>query len=308
MVSLSCELESRHGTPQSFRAGKLLLTAAGADRHDSGTPGSGLECKRAEFTREETVSNSLTLIAWAGFPLVVPAGVAAAARLKVMSTLAFIELWHELKPKFEAGGPKIDLVLAPGGAISKRIAEGETGDVVVNPTSDIARLGNDGKAVAGTSRVVAKSGVGVAVRRGSPKPDISTADALRRALLSANAVAYTDPAAGGGSGIHFAKVLQRLGIADQVNAKAKLGGGVLNGEVVARGDADIAIQQIPELMAVSGVDIVGPLPGDLQLVTSFSAALLSSGKDQKAAKALIELLTSHEAAAMLKAKGFEVQH
>src|SRR2546422_592061 len=254
------------------------------------------------------MSNFLTRIAWAAFPLVVPVGVAVAAGLKVMSTLAFIELWHELKPKFEAAGHQIDLVLAPGGAINKRIAEGETGDVVVNPTSGIERLVKDGKAVAGTSRVVARAGVGVAVRKGAPKPDISTADALRRALLSANAVAYTDPAAGGGSGIHFAKVLQRLGIADQVNAKAKLGGGILNGEVVARGDAEIAIQQIPELMAVSGVDIVGPLPGNLQLVTSFSAALLSSSKDPKTATALIELLTSHEAAAMLKAKGFEVQH
>jgi len=235
-------------------------------------------------------------------------GVAAAARLKVLSTLAFIELWHELKPKFEAGGPKIDLVLAPGGAINKRIAEGETGDVVLNPTSGIERLVEDGKVVAGTSRVVARSGVGVAVRKGAPKPDISTADALRRTLLSANAVAYSDPAGGGGSGIHFAKVLQRLGIADQVNAKAKLGSGVLNGEVVARGDADIAIQQIPELMAISGVDIVGPLPGDLQLVTSFSAALLSSSRKPETARALIEFLTSQDAVVVLKAKGFEVQH
>jgi molybdate transport system substrate-binding protein len=145
------------------------------------------------------------------------------------------------------------------------------------------------------------------VKKGARKPDISTAEALRRTLLSAKAVAYSDPAGGGGSGIHFAKVLQRLGIADQVNAKAKLGSGTLNGEVVARGDADIAIQQIPELTGVAGIDIVGPLPGELQLMTSFSAAVLSSSKDPQSANALIGFLTSGEALAILKAKGFEVQ-
>ncbi len=254
------------------------------------------------------MSHFLPRIAWTAFAFGLPVGVAAAADLKVMSTIALTDAWPGLKPKFEASGHKIDLLLGTGGAINKRIAEGETGDVVVSTTSGIEGLIKDGRVVPGTSRAVARSGVGVAVRKGAPKPDISTADALRRTLLSANAVAYSDPAGGGGSGIHFAKVLQRLGIADQVNAKAKLGSGVLNGEVVARGDADIAIQQIPELMAASGVDIVGPLPGDLQLVTSFSAALLSSSKKPETAKALIEFLTSHEAVAALKAKGFEVQH
>jgi molybdate transport system substrate-binding protein len=229
------------------------------------------------------------------------------ARLKVLSTLALGESWHELKPKFEARGHSIDIVLATGGAIGKRIAEGETADVAISPSSGIESLVKAGKLVAGTSRPVASSGVGLAVKKGARKPDISTAEALKRTLLSAKAVAYSDPAGGGGSGIHFAKVLQRLGIADQVNARAKLGSGALNGEVVARGDADIAIQQIPELTGVAGIDIVGPLPGELQLMTSFSAAVLSSSKDPKAANALIGFLTSREALAILEAKGFEVQ-
>ena len=225
-----------------------------------------------------------------------------------MSTIALTDAWHGLKPKFETGGHRINIVLGTGGAINKRIAEGEAGDVVVSTTLGIQGLIKDGRVVPGTSRAVARSGVGVAVRKGAPRPDIATAHALRRTLLSAAAVAYSDPAGGGGSGIHFAKVLQRLGIADQVNAKAKLGSGLLNGEIVAKGGADIAIQQIPELMAVPGVDIVGPLPGELQLMTSFSAALLSSSKKAQTAKALIEFLSSQEAAAMLKEKGFEVQH
>lgn len=229
------------------------------------------------------------------------------ARLKVLSTLALGESWHELKPKFEARGHSIDVVLATGGAINKRISEGESADVVISPSSGIESLVKAGKLVAGTSRPVASSGVGLAVKKGARKPDISTAEALTRTLLSARAVAYSDPAGGGGSGIHFAKVLQRLGIADQVNAKAKLGSGTLNGEVVARGDADIAIQQIPELTGVAGIDIIGPLPGELQLMTSFSAAVLSSSKDPKAANALIGFLTSGEALAILREKGFEVQ-
>ena len=231
----------------------------------------------------------------------------SAASLRVLSSLALGESWHELKPKFEAHGRPIDVVLATGGAISKRIAEGEAADVVISPTPGIEGLVKAGKLVAGTSRPVASSGVGVAVKKGARRPDISTAEALRRTLLSAKAVAYSDPAGGGGSGIHFANVLQRLGIADQVNAKAKLGSGTLNGEVVARGDADIAIQQVPELTGVAGIDIVGPLPDELQLMTSFSAAVLSSSKDPKGANALIGFLTSREALAILEAKGFEVR-
>jgi molybdate transport system substrate-binding protein len=228
-----------------------------------------------------------------------------AAPLKVLSTMALTEAWRTLKPRFEALGHKIDLVIGTGGAINKRIAEGEAGDVVISPTPGIERLMKDGRVVAGSSRVVARSGVGVAVKKGAPKPDISTADALRRTLLSAKAVAYSDPAGGGGSGIHFANVLQRLGIAGEVNARAKLGSGTRNGEVVARGEADIAIQQTPELMGVSGIDIVGPLPEELQLMTSFSAALLSSSKDPEAANALIAFLTSREIRPVLKAAGLE---
>ena len=227
--------------------------------------------------------------------------------IKVMSTLALADAWRALKPKFETGGRRIELVIATGGAINKRIAGGEYADVAISPTAGIEQLVKDAKAVPGSNRVVARSGVALAVKKGAPRPDISTAEALRRTLLSAKAVAYSDPAGGGGSGIHFAKILQKLGIADQVNARAKLGSGVLNGEVVARGEADIAIQQMPELMGIAGIDIVGPLPGDLQLMTSFSAALLSSSKDPATAKALIEFLTSRETAALLKAAGFEVR-
>jgi molybdate transport system substrate-binding protein len=225
---------------------------------------------------------------------------------KVMSTLALSNAWKVLKPKFETGGRRLELVIGPGAAINKRIAEGEAGDVVASTMPGIAKLIDGGKVVAGSNRRLARSGVGVAVKQGAPHPDISSADALRRSLLSARCVAYSDPAGGGASGIHFVKVLQQLGISDQVNAKAKLGRGTLSGEVVARGDADIAIQQIPELTGIPDIDIIGPLPDDLQEMTSFSVALLSSSEDRKTANALIEFLVSRETAAVLKGAGFEV--
>ena len=144
------------------------------------------------------------------------------------------------------------------------------------------------------------------MRKGAPKPDISTPEALKRTLLSAGAVAYSDPAGGGASGVHFTKVLEQLGIAEQIKAKAKLGQGVPNGEAVARGEADLAVQQIPELLPVAGTELVGPLPRELQAITTFSAASLAPSKNPKAVTALIEFLTSPEAAAVLKAAGFEV--
>src|SRR5215813_6648245 len=247
------------------------------------------------------------------FPLLIalatlPSNAAWAAELKVLSSLAFTDAWRHLKPQFESRGHKLNLVLEPSGRIAKRVSDGEAGDAILNTTSSIDGLTKDGKVVAGTSKYVASSAVGISVRRGAPKPDISTPEALKRALLSAKAVAYSDPAGGGASGIHFAKVLQQLGIADQVNARAKLGRGVPNGEAVARGEADIAVQQIPELMSVSGTELVGPLPRELQSITQFSAAVLATSKDRRSASSLIEFLTSRQTAAVLKAGGFEGTH
>jgi molybdate transport system substrate-binding protein len=238
--------------------------------------------------------------------LALQAGVASAAELKVFSSLAFTNAWRDLKPKFEARGHKLEVILATSGVITKRVTGGEVGDVILNTDSSIDGLIKDGRVLAGTSKRVAGCGVGISVRKGAPKPDISTPEALKRTLLSARAVAYSDPAGGGASGIHFSKVLERLGIAEQIKPKAKLGQGVPNGEAVARGEADLAVQQIPELLPVAGTELVGPLPRELQAITTFSAASLAPSKSPKAVTALIEFLTSPEAAAVLKAAGFEV--
>jgi molybdate transport system substrate-binding protein len=246
-------------------------------------------------------------VALAAFAIVTAATPAGAADLKVFSTTALTEIWKELKPKFEAQGHKLELVLQPSGAIGKRVAEGETGDAIVSTAAGIDELGKSGKIAAGTTRVLASSGMGVAVRKGAPRPDISTPEAFRDALLAAKSVAYSDPSGGGASGAVFAKVLKDLGIAEAVNAKAKLGRGIPNAEFIIRGESDLAIQQIPELMTVSGVDIVGPFPPVLQSVTAFATAALSSSPSPAAAKALVEFLASPETLALLKSRGFDVK-
>jgi molybdate transport system substrate-binding protein len=242
-----------------------------------------------------------------GIALLAAAGAAAAADLKVFSTTALTEIWHELKPKFEARGHKLVLVLEPSGAIGKRVLGGEAGDAIVSTTAGIEGLEKGGRIAAGTTRVLASSGMGVAVLKGTQKPDISTPDAFRKALLGAKSVAYSDPAGGGASGAVFAKILKDLGIAEAVNAKAKLGRGIPNAEFLIKGESDIAIQQIPELMTTPGVDIVGPLPPALQSVTGFATAALSGSAHPEAARALVEFLASPETLALLKARGFDVR-
>ena len=240
---------------------------------------------------------------FAGVMMVVQA--AGAAELKVLTTPALSEVWHDLKPKFEATGHKLELVYGPGAAIAKRVADGESADVLFSTTGGIESLVKSGKVIAGTDAPIASSGMGVAVLKGAPKPDISTPDKFKQALLSAKAVAYTDPSGGGASGVAFVKVLDRLGIKDQVNAKAKLALGAPSASFIVKGEADLAVQQIPELMAVQGVEVIGPLPGDLQTVTYFAAGVQTGSKNAEAGRALIKFLQSPEAVAAIKAKGLE---
>ena len=258
--------------------------------------------ERPVKTRLPRIACSLAALAF-----VTAAGAAGAADLKVFSTTALTEIWQELKPKFEARGHKLELVLQPSGALGKRIGGGEAGDVIVSTTAGVEALEKTGKIVSGTTRVLASSGMGVAVLKGAPKPDISTPEAFRKTLLAAKSVAYSDPAGGGASGAIFAKILKDLGIAEAVNTKAKLGRGIPNAEFVVKGESDIAIQQIPELMTTPGVDIVGPLPAALQSVTGFATAVLSSSPNPAAAKALVEFLASPETLALLKSRGFDVK-
>jgi molybdate transport system substrate-binding protein len=141
---------------------------------------------------------------------------------------------------------------------------------------------------------------------GAPKPNISTPEALKQALLNAKFIAYSDPAAGGASGVYFAKLLERMGIADQMKAKTKYpppGGN--SASLLITGEAELAIQQTPEVMYVAGAEVIGQLPGDLNNVTVFAAGIGVDSKNTNAAKALISMLHSPEAAAVFRAKGLD---
>lgn len=241
----------------------------------------------------------------ASFAIVLFTQVAAAADLKVLTTPALTEVWHDLQAKFEATGHKLILVYAPSGAITTRTSAGEVHDVLFSTTGGIDTLTKNGKVIAGTGTLIASSGMSVAVLKGAPKPDISTPEKFKQALLNAKSVAYTDPAGGGASGVHMAKVLERLGITNQINAKAKLGRGVPTATFLVKGEADIAIQQLPELLGVQGVEVIGPLPGDLQNVTPFAGGVHSASANPDAGRALLKFLQSPEAIAAIKAHGLE---
>lgn len=238
--------------------------------------------------------------------LVIPS-IAGAAELKVFCTHALTPAMEQLGPDFERStGYKLVIIDATSGATVKRIQGGETADLAISTGAAIRDLAKQGKLDSASVSDLASTGIGVAVRTGAPKPDISSVAAFKQTLLAAKSIAYSDPAAGGGSGIHFAKVVQRLGLTEQLKPKTTLvGGGGAVGPLVASGQVELAVQMKSELLAAKGVQYVGPLPGDLQEVTLFSAGIFSGSKNAAGAKSLIRLLKSKKAAPVLKATGMQ---
>jgi molybdate transport system substrate-binding protein len=251
---------------------------------------------------------SLVTSANIGFTLLLVLGLKAeAAEVKVLSAIGMQSVMEDLGPKFErATGHKLAISFATAGGTVKSIQGGEAADVVLIPQPAIDTLIKDGKAAAANVTVLARAGMGVAVRKGAPKPDISSPLAFKRTLLAAKSITYSNPASGGASGVHFAKVLDRLEIVNEMKPKtvflAKPG---LVGVLVASGEAEMVVEVFQELIPVSGIDIVGPLPGDLQNTIVLAAAIMSGAKDAVAASALIAFLRTPEAAAVIKAKGLE---
>jgi molybdate transport system substrate-binding protein len=242
-----------------------------------------------------------------GFMFLLVVGIAAeAAEINVLSAGAIRRVMEDLGPKFErATGHTLAITFAPSGALLKRIQGGETADVVIT-SQGIDSFVKDGRAVAGNVIVIARSGIGVAVRKGAPKPEISSPEALKRTLLAAKSITYTNPALGGASGIHFAKALDRLGIANEMKSKTVFPKTPdLVGVLVANGEAEIGVQQFQNLISVAGIEIVGPLPGDLQSTEVFAAAIMAGVKDAEASKALVNFLRTPEAATVMKAQGME---
>ena len=227
---------------------------------------------------------------------------ADAAEIKLLSGLGIKAAIDDIGPKFEhASGHRLAVTFAPLGAIVKLVHGGQAADVVISPQQGMDGFVKDGKVDAGSVRLLARSGMAVAVRKGAAKPDISTTEAFSRTLLAARSITY-----GRGAGSeHIEKVLDRLGIANEVKAKTVRGVAGDTGVRVANGEAEIGITLLQVLMPVAGIDIVGPLPGDLQDTLVFAVATIASSRDAATSNTLIDYLRSPEAAKVFKAKGLE---
>ncbi|MGB8156521.1 MAG: molybdate ABC transporter substrate-binding protein [Pseudolabrys sp.] len=253
------------------------------------------------------MSRTMSRLAAIAVFLIAQAGLVKAAEVKVFSTIGVQAALEELAPKFEqATGSKLNITWATAAILVKRVQAGETADLMVLTKQSLDALTKDNKATAGADAVFASSGMAVVVKKGAPKPDISTPDAFKQALINAKTIAYSDPAAGGASGVYFAKLLERMGIADQMKAKTRHpppSGNSAN--LVVAGEADLAIQQEPEVMSVAGIDMVGPLPADLNNITAYAAGIGAGSQQADAATALIRFLHSPEAQAVFKSKGLK---
>ncbi len=230
-------------------------------------------------------------------------GVVSAAEIRLLAAGATEEICSELIPAFEsATGHKVVTSWAGTVEIKKRIAAGEVFDAVIVGALEVDAFIAQGKVVSGSRVDLMKSGVGVAVRVGAPKPDIRSADALRKTLIDARSIAYST----GPSGVYVTKLFERMGIAEQVKSKVMTAKtGVRVGTLVARGEAEIGFQQVSELIHDSGIEYVGPLPGDLQSITVYSAGIHSQSGQPAAAKALVDFVATPAARAVIKKNGMD---
>ena len=227
---------------------------------------------------------------------------AHAAEINVISTVAYREAYLELLPGFErATGHKVVTQWAPTVEVLRRVKGGEAVDLVLMATTGIEDLTKSGWIEAGSAVPFVKSGIGIAVRAGAAKPDVSSAEAFKRTMLATKSVAYST----GPSGNYLVGLFERMGIAAEVKAKTRVIQGIPVGEVVAKGEAEIGFQQIPEILPVQGIEYLGPLPAEIQYITVFSAGIHTSAKQAEAARAWVKFLTSPEAAAHYKQHGLE---
>jgi len=222
------------------------------------------------------------------------------SEIKVMASGAFKEAYLELAPAFErATGHKLANLWAPSVQMKNRLTGGEVVDLVILSADALDELVRAG--IVAERFDLALSGIGVAVKAGAPKPDISSGDAVKRAVLAAKGIAYST----GPSGLYLAGLFQRWGIADAIRARVTQTQGVPSGGVVARGEAEIAFQQVSELLPVPGIDLVGPLPPDIQQITTFSAGLHARAQAPDAAHALVKFLKAPAAAPVIRKTGME---
>jgi molybdate transport system substrate-binding protein len=224
-----------------------------------------------------------------------------AANIKVLSGGAMQGLIAEAVPLFERGnGCKVAVEIGLTAALRKAIADGGAFDVALLPRPDIDALARDGRIANGNVTDVARSAIGVAVRAGAPKPDIATVDAFKRAVLQAGSVTYSD----GPSGLYIAGLMERLGLAEAIKSKTRLTTGPV-AELLARGEAELGLQQIVAILPVKGAELVGPLPGQLQNIIVYAAGISARSANAEAVRAFIGFMGTPEVARIIRAKGLE---
>src|SRR5919112_2832224 len=256
------------------------------------------------FPRHYTLSTVIVL----GLALfgITTESTARAAEIRLLSASALHPAIDALIPDFEkSSGHKLTVAYGTAGAVADRVQKGEAADIVTSSVPMIDRLQAQGKVVAGDRVIIEKVGVGIFVRKGAAKPDISSADAFKRSMLAARSIAYPDPAGGGASGIYVASLLERLGIAAEMKPKTKLSTLETLYASVASGDVEIGFNQVSEILAQPTVELAGPLPSDIQNYTQFAPGIVTGSSHTDAAKALVAFLSSPAAQTVLKVKGFE---
>jgi len=230
---------------------------------------------------------------------------ARADEIKVMASVALKSTLDDLATKFEGtGGGKVTMVYGLAAQLKQRISDGEADDVAILIRPMMEDLLRQGKLADGSLVNVGGTPIAIAIRAGAPKPDIGTVDALKHTLIAAKSISYADPAKGGASGVYFAKVVEQLGLTDELKAKTILVPGAQAPELVAKGEAELGVAQGSEIIPIAGAEMLGPLPGNYGSVTLFTAGVAATSKGPDAAKAFIKFITGPDAAPVLKAKGF----
>ncbi len=225
------------------------------------------------------------------------------ATLNLCSGNGMSASFRELMPQFErAHDCKVVMHFEPGQILQREIKAGKSFDLGVMGKAALEQLAKDGYIAGDSVRVLTRNGIGVGVLKGAPKPDINSVDAFKRALLNAKTVAYTSE---GASGIYFAGLIEKLGIADAIKAKARTQPGGLVADLVVNGSAELAVQQIPEILAVAGADYAGPLPAEVQQISVNAAGVFVKSPERALAHKLLDFLRSPEAARVFKARGLE---
>jgi molybdate transport system substrate-binding protein len=234
------------------------------------------------------------------------AGPVNAAELKVLSAGAYKAIVLSIKPDFEKRtGHTLVVDNGTAGQLTKRIQDGEAFDLVILPPVSLETLAKSGHVAPVPPTPLARVGVGVMVPEGATKPDISTVDAFKAAVLAADTVAYIDPASGGSSGTYVRGLFEKLGIAEAIKSRVRLKSGGYVADLLASGEAKLGIHQISEIVGAKGVTLVGPLPAEIQSYTYYSGSISTAAKDPAAVQTLLDALHVKHTGAAIKARGME---